>query len=65
MLDLMMLKDSMRLRSQKTSLTAERTYDEGDKLERSINSYMNTMQSLPQFSRFVYPNIEYLLELSF
>ena len=42
---------------------AERTYFAGDKLERSINIYLNTINNLPILPYIIYPDIPNLLHL--
>jgi hypothetical protein len=45
-------------------LSAQITYDTGDKLSRAINSYINTINNLPIIDDIVYPNIQGLIDLS-
>lgn len=51
-------------RYQDRLLAAERTYDAGDKLQSTIREYERSVIGLPILDYIVYPNIQYLRELS-
>ena len=59
-----MLLENMGVTYTNRLLAAERTYDAGSRLSAAIVSYNNTIQNLPYVQHIVYPNIQYLQDLS-